>query len=410
MPRQHEPPAHGPASSVAVRRTVAVPAPDGDPGADLGPRVPGPAAPVPIPLPPAPDPGRLRGHARSTAAEQQEPASAEQERQQARRQRETASAEPEPEAGVGTLLAGNDDGTNGANGADEAGPAEAPPGRPRGPVLAAAGIAGAVLIAIPFLILGLSGEDRDRTVSTAPIGGTTLDPGMSDNDLRADYSAESPSPSASPSTSKSAPATKSAAPTTAKVTPQPVAKETPAPKATKAAQDAKATKAPAPTPRQRANAASNRSNVLLKNAATGQCADIPGGGQGKVDGAVNQHPACSRTDNMLWDLVVADKDGGPAGASLFVIRSTTDGLCVNLPYNGTVAPGTLVREGLCNNTTADNQLWYLDPRPNSTYWVRNLMSNLCLSVRGGSSAGKNASIRVTTCGDTATSAERWIVS
>ncbi|UIX32009.1 RICIN domain-containing protein [Streptomyces sp. GQFP] len=415
MPPQHEPPAHGTPSSVAVRRAVAVPAPGEDPGAGLGPRTPDSTAPVPIPSSPVPAPGRLRGwRARSAAAEGQEPASAErqQEEQQTRQRPESASAEPEREAGVGTLLAGNGDG---ANGADEAGPDAAPPGRPRGPMLAAAGIAGALLIAVPFLVLALTGDDEDRTVSTAPIGGTTLDPGMSDNDLRADYTAESPTPSASasasastsPSASASAPAAKSAAPTTAKATPPPVTKKTVAPAATSVVQEGvKFT----PSPRQLANAASNRSSVLLKNAATGQCIDIPGGGQGKVDGAVNQHPACSRTDNMLWDLAVADSDGGPGGASLFVVRSSTDGLCVNLPYNGTVKSGTLVREGLCNTTTADNQLWYLDPRPNSTYWIRNLVSNLCLSVRGGSSGGKNASISVTTCGDTATSAQRWSIS
>ncbi|MEU6612074.1 CAP domain-containing protein, partial [Streptomyces shenzhenensis] len=48
-------------------------------------------------------------------------------------------------------------------------------------------------------------------MKTAPVGGTTLDPGLSDNKPAADYTAESPSPPTPPSPS---PSRTSAAPST----------------------------------------------------------------------------------------------------------------------------------------------------------------------------------------------------
>ncbi|WP_052425195.1 RICIN domain-containing protein [Streptomyces fulvoviolaceus] len=409
MPRQHEPPANGTASSVSVRRAVAVPAPDEGPGAQLGPRTPDSAAPVPIPSSPEPAPRRLRGWRARSAAEQQEPVSAEQQQaqepQQAGQQQESASAEPEREESLGVFLAGNDGGANGADGAD---PAETPPGRPRGPMLAAAGITGALLIAVPFLILGLS-DDDEGTVSTAPIGGTTLDAGTSGDDPAADYVAESPAPSASPtgspspSKSKSVSSGSGVAGVEVRATPQPVVtKETAAPKA-------KVTKAASLTPRQMANALSNRANVLLKNIATNRCADLPGSGKGKSGGSVNQHLSCSSTDNQLWDLKVTYPDSGPGGSSLFVIKNRTDGLCMDLPYYTNVKPETQTTEHACDGSNSDNQLYWLDPRPEG-YWIRNAASNMCIGVNGGSSATDNAYLKVVKCGDTSVSAQRWIVS
>ncbi|MGI5443950.1 hypothetical protein ACQEV4_43400 [Streptomyces shenzhenensis] len=138
-------------------------------------------------------------------------------------------------------------------------------------MLAAAAIAGAVLISVPFLVLGLSDDDNSRTVKTAPVGGTTLDPGLSDDKPAADYTAESPSPSASPSPSPS----KSASPSVAAAPPAPVV----SPSATKKTASPKPKKTVAkPSARELANAASASTNVGLKNANTGMCADIPARG------------------------------------------------------------------------------------------------------------------------------------
>ncbi|MGW3953204.1 RICIN domain-containing protein, partial [Streptomyces sp. NPDC004752] len=264
-----------------------------------------------------------------------------------------------------------------------------------------------------FLVLGLGDDDNSRTVNTAPIGGTTLDPGMSDDKPTADYTAESPSPSASPTASsrpsKSASPSASAAET--KTAPAPVAKETAAAKPTAQPKiEVKAKKAPAPTTRQLVNALSNRANVLVRNVATDMCADIPGWGEGRKAGPVNQeHCQHDYTDNMLWDLKVTYPGSGPEGSSLFVIKNRTDGLCMDLPYYGSVSPGTKVAEYYCDGTNADNQLWWLDPRPEG-YWIRNVASNLCLSVTGGSAAGSDARLLAMRCGDTSTSAQRWMIA
>ncbi|MFF0220956.1 RICIN domain-containing protein [Streptomyces sp. NPDC004629] len=408
MPRQHEPPASETTSSVAVRRAVPVPPPGADPGADLGPRTPDPgpdpAAPIPIPASPAPAPRRLFGRRSAPAAA--EPASAEQghQREPEQRQRQAAASDgPEPDAGAGVLFAGGDDGPDDPNAAG------ASPGRPRGPMLAAAAIAGAVLISVPFLVLALSGDD-ERTVNAAPVGGTTLDAGLPDEPA-ADYAAESPSPSPSASPSPSKSASPSASPAEVKAAPRPVVKETAAAKPTaKPTTETKAKKAPAPTTRQLVNALSNRANALLLNVATGRCADIPGYGHGSVDGAVNQHSCITTSaDNMLWDLKVTDPDGGPGGASLFVITNRKDGLCLDLPYYGSVAPQTKVSEYYCDGTNADNQQWWLDPRPQG-YWIRNIASNLCMSVIGGRNAKDDARLYVVRCGDNELSAQRWMIS
>lgn len=411
MPRQHEPPASETTPSVAVRRAVAVPSPGADPGADLGPRTPepgpDPATPIPIPESPAPAPRRLFG--RRSGAATTEPASTGQgqrPQQPEQQQRQAAASDgPEPDAGTGVLFAGGDDGS------DDPDAAGASPGRPRGPMLAAAAIAGAVLISVPFLVLGLGGDD-ERTVNTAPVGGTTLDAGLSDDEPAADYAAESPSPSASASPSPSESASPKATAVEVKAAPPPVVEETAAAKPTpkpKTETKTKTKKATAPTARQLANGLSDRANVLLKNVATGKCADLPNFGKGQATGPVNQY-ICrpTDTDNQLWDLKVTDSDGGPGGASLFVVKNRQDGLCLDLPYYSSVSPGTKVSEFYCDGTNADNQLWWLDPRPEG-YWIRNVASNLCLSVFGGRNAGDDARLYVVSCGDNQLSAQRWTI-
>ncbi|MER6528868.1 RICIN domain-containing protein [Streptomyces sp. NPDC001508] len=411
MPRQHEPPVNGTTPSVAVRRAVPVPPPGEDPGADLGPRTPepapDPAAPIPIPASPAPAPRRLFG--RRSASATAEPASAAQGHQPEREQRQAAASDgPEPEASAGVLFAGGDDGP------DDPDAAGASPGRPRGPMLAAAAIAGAVLISVPFLVLGLSDDDENRTVNTAPVGGTTLDAGLSDDKPAPDYTVESPSPSASPSASPSpskSVSVSASASASASVAAAPPARAV-SPSAPKKTAGPTVRKAAKPSARERANAASAATNVPLKNASTDMCADLPGQGHGSVAGPVNQH-SCGHmapTDNMLWDLRVADKDGGPRGASLFVAANRKDGLCLDVPYYGTVDHGTAVSEYYCDATTADNQLWWLDPQSDGTYWIRNLASNLCLGVRGGAAAGENARLQVVRCVDTPTSAQHWTLT
>ncbi|WP_299531708.1 RICIN domain-containing protein [uncultured Streptomyces sp.] len=101
----------------------------------------------------------------------------------------------DPGAGAG---AGTDTDTAAGTGGEE-GPGS---GRPKKPLLAAAAIAGALLIAVPFLIA--SGDDEEKTLATERTGsGTVLDdPLPAAPDVYAPTSA-SPSPSPSPSPSAS---------------------------------------------------------------------------------------------------------------------------------------------------------------------------------------------------------------
>ncbi|MFF9486140.1 RICIN domain-containing protein [Streptomyces sp. NPDC014676] len=403
MPRQHEPPADEATPAVAVRRAVSVPAPGNDPGADLRPRSPDPV------------PASASASAAEPAASAAEEGQQEQEREQ---QRQRQAAEPdgaETEAAAGVVAAGNGDGAK-ADGNAKADADETAPGRLRGPMVAAAAIVGAVLICVPLLVLGLTREE-DRTVETAPVGGTTLDPGTSDDIPAADYQAASPASSASPSGATSA----SGSP--AEPEPEPKSKAEPSPsrpagvkaapssgtgkKADGEAGKPKAENSPAITARQLANALSTRVNAQLKNVATGKCADLPYFEKGSVDGPVSQYNCRPTTqDNQLWDLEVADADGGPGGASLFVIRNRKDGLCMDLPDYGSVAAGTKVTEYHCR-PAADNQLWWLDPRSGG-YRIRNAASDLCMSVAGGSAAGNDARLQVARCGS-GTGEQRWSV-
>jgi hypothetical protein len=332
---------------------------------------------------------------------------------------EPAAQEPEAAPAAVAVAAAEDPGAAGdaAAAAAFAGP---PPGRPRASLLAAAGIMGTLLIAVPFLVLGLNDDDApaDR-VRTEAVGGATLDPGLSGGPGAA-YRAETASPSptdsasASPSTKDKSADKDDKAPAADAPAAQdtPESEEKPATAKEKKTTKKKTTKkkSAAATARSRANAASSQSRVLLKNVTTGQCADVPNYGNGKVDGPVNQYP-CNGTsaDNQLWDLVPHKEAGkGPGGSVLFLIRNSKDGLCMDLPNYGGVAGGTRITEYPCQATRSDNQYYWLDRRSDGTYWIRNLASrNLCLNVAGAGTGRNDAALQVGTCNDSANDDAHW---
>ncbi|MFE5113681.1 RICIN domain-containing protein [Streptomyces sp. NPDC056663] len=114
-------------------------------------------------------------------------------------------------------------------------------------------------------------------------------------------------------------------------------------------------------------------------------------------------------DNQRWDLKVVSHSG-PGGAALFTVKNVKDGFCLDLPNYGSVSPQTKVSEYYCDKTSKDNQPWWLSPRPNGTYWIRNLVSNLCIGVCGGRSAGNDVRLQIVVCGDDAGTAQRWTFS
>ncbi|MDQ0809234.1 hypothetical protein QFZ63_000948 [Streptomyces sp. B3I7] len=374
-------------------------------------------APAAAPAAPAPAPAETE---RPAAAEEPAPESS------AREPKAVAAEEagaPEAEAAPTALAVAvaEDSGATGT----AAAAAGAPPGRPRGSLLAAAGIAGTLLISVPFLVMAMNDDDSpsDR-VRTEAVGGATLDPGLSGGPGAA-YRAEAASPSSTSSASPSAKPKKDddkAAGDEASVGRGAPAADAPgtdaenAPKSGKQGTTGKHTtkktqkKSAAATARSRADAASSQSRVLLKNVSTGQCADVPNYGNGRVDGPVNQYP-CNGTsgDNQLWDLVPHSEAGkGPGGSVLFVIRNSKDGFCLDLPNFTGVSGGTRITEYHCRPARNDNQFYWLDRRSDGTYWIRNLASrNLCLNVAGAATGRNDAALQIGTCNDSSQDDTHW---
>ncbi|GDY71736.1 hypothetical protein SAV31267_012210 [Streptomyces avermitilis] len=144
------------------------------------------------------------------------------------------------------------------------------------------------------------------------------------------------------------------------------------------------------------------SNIVLRNATTKKCADIPGYDKGQATGPVREFTCDGTThDNQLWNLEVREKGGGPGKSDLFQIRNTKDLNCMDLPDYGAKPAQTAVAEFPCNGTTADNQLWWLDKQDDGHYWIRNYSSNhLCLDVAGFSTGGNDTPLTIYHCSKT----------
>ncbi|MGW2258004.1 RICIN domain-containing protein [Streptomyces sp. NPDC001780] len=306
-----------------------------------------------------------------------------------------------PDAAVAAAAAGSGGAGTGSRAGDE------PPGsRPKKPMLAAAAIVGAILIAVPFLVAGQDEREPERT-RTQNAAGTVLDAERSA--VPDTYTSESPAPSPKPSKEKEEKKEKPPAPVVHKQTlaPSPSASEKPDADKPKDKPKPKVKELTAAEKlRQWANGRSGVQNTVIKNAVTGQCIDIGYYDKGKINEPVNQYPCNDTTgDNQLWNLDIVDKDGGPQNAPLFLIRNSKDGLCLDLGYYKARSAGTKVSEFHCN-ATGDNQLWWLDPRGDGTNWIRNAVSNdLCLRPTGGATAGNDARLEIAACGF----GDRWIV-
>ncbi|WNI30437.1 RICIN domain-containing protein [Streptomyces sp. ITFR-6] len=308
-----------------------------------------------------------------------------------------------PDAAVAAGAAGN-----GGAGANAHADGEPPSSRPKKPMLAAAAIAGAILIAVPFLVAGQNDREPERT-RTQNAAGTVL--GSERSAVPDTYTSESPTPSVKPS-KKVKEKEKQVLPPAPQqtLTPSPSTSEKPKPK-TEPKPKFKTKSKPkeltgAEKLRRWANGRSGVQNTVIKNASTSQCVDIANYGKGKPTAPVNQYPCNATTaDNQLWSLDIVHKSGGPQNAPVFLIRNTKDGLCLDVDYNDARPAGSKVSEFNCR-PTGDNQLWWLDPRGDGTNWIRNVVSNdLCLRPTGGASAGNDARLEIAPCG----ADDHWIV-
>jgi hypothetical protein len=249
-----------------------------------------------------------------------------------------------------------------------------PPDRPKKTVLAAVAIGGAVVLAIPILLIGTGSHHgkKHRTVAAAAtvLPGDGLPPGA--------FTSASPTPTPTPSAS---------------------AKKKAKPKESKKA-DAAKKKAVASAKK---SGFAGVSNVLLKNSASGLCADVPGYGKGSTDGPVAQYYcALGDADNQVWSLGVMRDMKGPGGTALFTIRNTRDDYCMDLPGYSGVSAGTKVTEYYCR-PKGDNQLWYRSHTRGHLYRIRNYSSHgLCLGSTGRSHA-RDKQLEIHKCG----SGDEW---
>jgi hypothetical protein len=252
-----------------------------------------------------------------------------------------------------------------------------PPDRPKKPVLAAVAIGGAVVLAIPILLIGTGSHDGKKH-GTAAAADTVL-PGDGQQPPPGAFASASPTATPSPSAS-------------AKKKAKPKAKES------KKADAGKKTAASA-----KKSGFTGVSNVLLKNAASGLCADVPGYGRGAADGPVAQYfCALGDADNQVWSLGVMRDMKGPGGTALFTVRNTKDDYCMDLPGYGGVSSGTKVTEYYCR-PKGDNQLWYRSHTHGHLYRIRNYSSHgLCLGPTGRSHA-RDKQLEIHKCG----SGDEW---
>ncbi|MEC3993805.1 RICIN domain-containing protein [Actinacidiphila sp. DG2A-62] len=278
-----------------------------------------------------------------------------------------------------------------------------PPGRPTRTVVWAA-VCGVALLSVPFVVVA-AGSHGDKPHGAAH---TTL----ADDDRPAPAVPGTvaaplpPSPSPTASSTRKPPHKPSRKPSLA---PSPSVAHV----AGRAAPHTKAAPPPVRTPAPHkptfAEVFGGANRVLLKNLATGMCADLPQYGKGSVGGVIDQYDCqAGAADNQEWDLKVVGGPKGPGGARLFTISNDADHLCMDIPWYGVEPVGTRVTEYTCDATTDDNQLWYLAPGQGSHYRIRNYVSgSMCLGVAGGAGTPHGVSLIVETC---KTTSDDWAMT
>ncbi|MGW4985356.1 RICIN domain-containing protein [Streptomyces mirabilis] len=269
-----------------------------------------------------------------------------------------------------------------------------PPGflkRPLG--VGAAGVVTAAVIVVPLIVLGSSsgGEDRNSAADSTKVEAKDKAP-----------STPLPPPPAG-SGSRTSPPRPPSASVSASDVPKPKKAKKPAAKAEAKKPAAKAEK-PEPTRRPETELGSGipDGEVLIKNKKYGFCLDLPGTGKGTFDTPV-QDGACHRSssDNQEWVLEVAAEGGGPLGSDLYLIKNAKSGLCLDLSGYGAVRIPTAVGLFNCNpSNEEDNQLWWLDKRPDDTYWIRNRRNgDTCLDVARSDKKAAHKNITIFGCSE-----------
>ncbi|WP_159030580.1 MULTISPECIES: RICIN domain-containing protein [Streptomyces] len=294
---------------------------------------------------------------------------------------------------------------------------EPPSGRPTKALLAAAAIAGAVLISLPFLAFGAGDDDRKTRAEPEPPSGVTVPKAEAKGP--GTYTAESPAPPATEQGKESKSPSPETKPEPQRSSDQPVAQkkrssEQPVTQKKRSSEPVghkkRSSEQPVAQKKQKMKSVTSqvlapdqRKNFQFKNVKSGRCADVPGMGKGRLNGPVLQHDCVVQNwdgDNQAWDFVLAQKNKGPGGRNLVVIKNRKSGLCLDLPGRGSKPNRTPISQTHCNSTLQDNQLWWVENRGgNRTFWIHNYTSDQrCLEVWGeDGKAGNDARLGIYTC-------------
>jgi hypothetical protein len=138
-----------------------------------------------------------------------------------------------------------------------------------------------------------------------------------------------------------------------------------------------------------ARAADTADPIVFQNEWNGKCADLPDYGAPAVDAPVTQY-TCNFTtaDNQIW-YMQPTRDVN--GFQLYQFQLYKGGQCMDLPNYGADPAGTHVEVYPCaSNPAKDNQEWYLSYVDNAEYGqtgyeVINYQDGMCLDVSGWAS-------------------------
>jgi hypothetical protein len=258
------------------------------------------------------------------------------------------------------------------------------PGHPKKPMLAGAAMAGAILVAVPLLVMAISKDDDDsKKVASSSSADTVLG---DDGSKAGAFVAESPSPNGSKDKEKDPSSPSETADDSTGTGPGPSAEEGAEKKEGAKKKEGGKTSGKEDGGKKKTKSAPRAANALpailtqtlIKNNTNKTCVDIPG--HTKTDGEIHQSRCTNSTsDNQLWTARKMYKSAGPGGAPLFVIRNVKAGVCLDLPGYKGVGKGERVSQYPCQGTTSDNQLWWLDKQSDGRFWIRNVASdNMCL--------------------------------
>ncbi|MEU8824776.1 RICIN domain-containing protein [Streptomyces sp. NPDC048636] len=326
-----------------------------------------------------------------------------------------ASAESRPEEGAAAAATAAAPGRGPRDG--DAGS----PGHPKKPMLAGAAMAGAILIAVPLLVMATS-QDDDKSKKVASSADTVLG---DDGSKEGEFVAESPAAKERTKDGKkgSAPPSEGAGDSNPAGS-GPSAGEAGHQEGGKIEGEMDDGEGKQGTGEGKPGTGGGKtgagsgtdshalpavlSRTLIKNSANKTCVDIPGYGKGANGGRIIQAKCNNRShDNQLWTARKKSRGGGPGGAALFVIRNVKAGKCLDLPGSGAAKKGEKVKEAPCQDTTADNQLWWLDKKHDGRFWIRNAASHhMCLDSYAAKS--KTRDLLISPCAPEKRNNHEWI--